>query len=422
MNQTLHDSLRILVLTPTGNDALNATLVLQEAGLEPEICLELPDACAKISEGAGALLIAEEAFTPEGTQCLIQSLAGQPPWSDIPVVLVTSGENVARDVQSALKIVAPAGNVTLLERPLRPSTLVSSLQVALRARKRQYQLRDLLEQQQVVLASIYEAFVTIDRNWRYTYVSDRAAEIAHRSRDEMLGKNYWELNPDVANTLKAGLHRAMLERVPVTVEYYHPTLDLWFESRAFPAPSGISVFTRDVTQRKFAERALQDSRDELEKRVEERTARLKETISELEAFSYSVSHDLRTPLRAMQGYSEFLWEDYSAQLDDKGKEYVRRILQASARLDRLVQDILTYSRVTRAELEIKDIRVENLLAQVIESYPMLRSSNIVIEPELPLLPVRGHEGSLTQVFSNLLTNALKFVPEDRKPRVKIRTE
>jgi signal transduction histidine kinase len=313
MNQTLDSPLDILVLTPTGNDALNAMVILRDAGLQPLYCANLTEVCEHLGENTGALLIAEEAFTAAETGLLMKILAQQEAWSDIPIVLITAGEHITHIALENLQIVGSAGNVTLLERPLRPSTLVSSLRVALRSRRRQHQIRDLLEQ-----------------------------------------------------------------------------------------------------QRKF--------REELEKRVEERTARLTETIAELEAFSYSVSHDLRTPLRAMQGYSEFLWEDYSAQLDDTGKEYLHRILQASGRLDRLVQDILAYSRLSRGEWEIKDIRLQMLLKDVIESYPMLQPSSIDIESELPLLSVRGHEGSLTQVFSNLLTNALKFVPEGRKPRVKIRTE
>jgi signal transduction histidine kinase len=313
MNQSLDTCLTVLVLTPSGNDSLNAMTVLRDAGMQPVHCANLTEACDHIVQGAGALLIAEEAFTSAETGHLMKTLAEQEPWSDIPIVLITAGEDITQAGLEKLQIVAPAGNVTLLERPLRPSTLVSSLRVALRSRRRQYQIRDLLEQQQ-------------------------------------------------------------------------------------------------------------QSRNELEKRVEERTAQLTETIAELEAFSYSVSHDLRTPLRAMQGYSEFLWEDYSARLDDTGKDYLRKILQASGRLDHLVQDILTYSRLSRGEWELKDIRLQKLLTDVIESYPMLQPSNIDIVGEFPLLSVRGHEGSLTQVFSNLLTNALKFVPDGRKPRVKIRTE
>jgi PAS domain S-box-containing protein len=415
-------SLRVLVLVPTGQDSSNAAAVLRQAGMDSLVCVDLMIACQHIMEGAGALLVAEEAFAPAETTCLVNLLAQQAPWSDLPIVLITAGGEGTQASLRTLNIFATAGNITLVERPLRPITLVSSLQVALRARRRQYQMRDLLAEQQLVLESIHEAFVTIDRNWIYTYVSERAAEIAQMPREQMTGKNCWTLYPDANKDFHEGLQVAMRERVPVFVEHRHEVWNKWFESRAFPTPIGISVFTRDITQRKYAEQALRQAKDELEQRVEERTARLKETISELEAFSYSVSHDLRAPLRAMQGYSEFLLEDYSEKMDGVGKDYINRILQASGRLDHLVQDLLTYSRVVRSELEIKNIDLEKLIHEVILSYPVLQSPNVTIEIKRPLSKVRGHDGSLTQCVSNLLTNSIKFVADGMSPHVVIRTE
>jgi PAS domain S-box-containing protein len=415
-------SSRVLVLAPIGQDARNAAAILQEAGMDSVICPDLLAACGHIGEGAGALLIGEEAFTPDATTCLVKLLSQQPPWSDLPIILITAGGERTQASLRTLNIFATAGNITLLERPLRPITLISSLQVALRARRRQYQMRDLLAEQQLVLESIHEAFVTIDRNWIYTYVSERAAEIAQIPREQMLGRNCWDLFPNTNKDFHEGLHLAMQERVPVFVEHCYEAWNKWFESRAFPTPVGISVFTRDITQRKYAEQALRQAKDELEQRVEERTARLKETISELEAFSYSVSHDLRAPLRAMQGYSEFLLEDYASRLDGTGKDYINRILQASGRLDHLVQDLLTYSRVVRSELEIQNIDLEKLIQEVILSYPVLQSPDVTIEIKRPLLQVQGHDGSLTQSVSNILTNAVKFVADGQGPHVVIRTE
>jgi PAS domain S-box-containing protein len=411
---------RILVLVPTGTDGANTLHVLRQAGLHGELCPNLDFLSMQLREGAGALLIAEEGLSSEQLGCFQQALARQPAWSDIPLLLVTSSSENAQAGQQLLNCFHPHGNVTLVERPLRAVSLISVLRAALRARRRQYQVRDLVEEQRLVLTSIREAMVTIDYNWRYTYVSDRAAEIAGLPREKLIGQNCWELFPNPDKNFYTALHRTMNERVPQVVEHRSSAGDLWFESRAYPSAKGISVFTTEISERKRAEAALKESKDELEKRVQERTAKLQETISELEAFSYSVSHDLRAPLRAMQGYSQVLLEDCAHLLDEPGKDYVQKIGKAAMRLDKLIQDILTYSRVARAQIESKSIQLEPLILDVIQSYSALREAKIEIQR--PLADVMGHEGSLVQCISNLLGNAVKFVRDNQKPEVQIWTE
>lgn len=185
---------------------------------------------------------------------------------------------------------------------------------------------------------------------------------------------------------------------------------------------GYIKVARDITHRKRMEDALRDAHENLEKIVQQRTSELQTKIAELEAFSYSVSHDLRAPLRAMQGYSQFLLEDYGKFLDARGRDYMGRIVKASERLDRLVQDILTYSRVARAEIQNHPIDLEKLINEIVYGYPALHADNVSIEIEQPLYRVLGSESSLTQCISNLLGNAVKFVPNDRNPRIRIWTE
>jgi signal transduction histidine kinase len=171
-----------------------------------------------------------------------------------------------------------------------------------------------------------------------------------------------------------------------------------------------------------AQKELRRYADELESRVADRTARLQETISELEAFSYSVSHDLRAPLRAMQGYSQFLLSDYSHSLDETGRDYIERIRNAAARLDHLIQDLLTYSRVARAQIQLRPVDLEKLIREVLQAYPALQPPHADIEIRHPLLKVLAHEPSMTQCISNLLGNVTKFVPPGTKPRIIISTE
>ncbi|MDB6122496.1 MAG: hypothetical protein JWQ71_1489 [Pedosphaera sp.] len=173
---------------------------------------------------------------------------------------------------------------------------------------------------------------------------------------------------------------------------------------------------------KEAENRLRKYADELEQIVKQRTVKLQETIAELEAYSYSVSHDLRAPLRAMQGYSKVLLDECGQDLKAEAQVYLKRIVVAAERMDRLIQDVLTYSRVARSELVLEPVDLGKLINEIIPQYPVLNFPKTQIVIDGPLPQVTASEASLTQCFSNLLTNAVKFVPEDRNPRVRIWAE
>jgi PAS domain S-box-containing protein len=162
---------------------------------------------------------------------------------------------------------------------------------------------------------------------------------------------------------------------------------------------------------------------QLEQRVAERTADLEATNQELEAFSYSVSHDLRAPLRAMQGFAQALEEDYGEKLGPTGRDYVQRIVAAAQRMDALIQDLLAYSQLTRAEMQLKPV---SLAAAIKEALAQLNGeikqsgAQIMVAPHLP--EAIGHLPTLVQIISNLLGNAIKFVPSGTIPNVNVWAE
>ncbi len=174
------------------------------------------------------------------------------------------------------------------------------------------------------------------------------------------------------------------------------------------------VVQMDVTELKTAELTL-------EKIVAERTEKLRETVHDLEAFSSSVAHDMRAPLRTMTGYCDILLDDWAAQLDPEARHYVERIGAAAARLDQLITDILDYSHVARRDLPLETIDLEALLHDLVDGYANLRDAREFIRWE-SLPAVHANRSALTQVFSNLLSNAVKFVPKGRSPRIRIRSE
>jgi PAS domain S-box-containing protein len=157
--------------------------------------------------------------------------------------------------------------------------------------------------------------------------------------------------------------------------------------------------------------------EELERRVDERTAALTAVNAELEAFSYSVSHDLRAPLRAMDGFSQVLLEDYAPRLDDTGREYLGRIRAGSQRMSRLIDDLIQLSRVTRGELRREPVDLSQLVrevaAEVAEREP---SRRVVVEVQDAVL-VRGDARLLRAGLVNLVGNAFKFTRNTPEPWV-----
>ncbi|MBA3766246.1 MAG: HAMP domain-containing histidine kinase, partial [Acidobacteria bacterium] len=170
---------RVLLLAPTGRDAPLLDQILGEAGVVTEACEGIDEFCRKLSDGAGAAFITEEALTPFAVECLVEALNGQPPWSDLPLVVLTSGGGSAPANLGVLKALGEAGNVTLIERPTRVITLVSALQAALRARRRQYEVRDHLLEQKRAQEERAELL--------------KEAEAANRTKDEFLATMSHEL-------------------------------------------------------------------------------------------------------------------------------------------------------------------------------------------------------------------------------------
>lgn len=192
---------------------------------------------------------------------------------------------------------------------------------------------------------------------------------------------------------------------------------------------GIAKIARDITELKAAERALQEARQQLtqtnahlEQLVQERTAKLRETIAELEYMSYSIMHDMRAPLRAITAYSEMIGLDSATQLSHQSQEFLARAKTAARRMDELICDVLNYSRLVRQGLELQPVNLVELLSGIIDTYPAFQPPkvNIRIAPDLP--PVQGNEAALTQCFSNLLDNAVKFVRPGELPVVEITGE
>ncbi|MEI7774142.1 MAG: PAS domain-containing sensor histidine kinase [Verrucomicrobiota bacterium] len=186
----------------------------------------------------------------------------------------------------------------------------------------------------------------------------------------------------------------------------------------------------EIGERKRTEKALLESQSQLrdfsaklESEVIERTAKLNETSSQLEAFVFMVAHDLRAPLRAMQGFSALLIEDAGIALSDSTKDYAKRIVKAAQFMDELLCDLLAFSRISQQQIELFPVSLEELAQGVISQLQKTlgeTKAQIVLPKHWPF--VLGYKPILRQVLFNLLSNALKFSAPDRPPQLVIRTE
>jgi signal transduction histidine kinase len=173
----------------------------------------------------------------------------------------------------------------------------------------------------------------------------------------------------------------------------------------------------ELAERQKAEAALSELNAELEQRVQDRTAQVEAAMHELESFSYSVSHDLRAPLRAIDGYSRFLMEDYASRLDDEGLLFLENVRKAAQRMGVLIDDLLNLSRVSRLELRLQPVSLSDLAAdigQVMRSREPNRPIHIEIQPDLTVI---GDAHLLRLVLENLMENAWKFTSREPEPSI-----
>jgi PAS domain S-box-containing protein len=296
-----------------------------------------------------------------------------------------------------------------------------------------------LAQLAAIIESSDDAIISKDLTGRVTSWNKAAQRIFGYTAEEMIGKPITILIPperlgeeaEILQRLKRGERVDHFESIRITKDGRKVELSLTISpiKDSENHVVGASKIARDITQTKLsatalkqAQQALAEHARNLEQTVAERTAALREIVHDLESFSYSISHDLRAPLRAMQGFANVLAEEHSSELSPAAADFVRRIAQSAARMDKLIHDVLDYTRIARSQLDIYTVTVEPLLRGIIESYPMLQSPHAEIRIEGTFPDVLGNEAGLTQCFSNLLGNAVKFVAPGVAPRVRVWAE
>jgi signal transduction histidine kinase/DNA-binding response OmpR family regulator len=479
-------SKRVLIHTPYGRDGTMIRNELLGAGFSAKVCTSVDELCSLIEEGAGAALLGDEALVPAAILRLAGQLAAQPPWSDFPLLVMTSGGASNHASRYRLGLLEPLGNVALLERPLRPETLVSSLRAALRARQHQYQLSEHLSR----IESSEEALRQSEARFRFLSELGEAtrsvskpeevtAVVAQRLSDHLEGTRcaYATVEPDSG---QVDFVRDDAAGIPCPNRTFHLSL---LGSRAVSAMyGGRSLIIRDVGnelahgegQETFSSLGMQavicvplvkegklvammavyqpvprdwtEDEVELAEEVGERCwayiererlvvelAENNEALQrtnhdlmaanhELEEFAYVASHDLQEPLRMVNIYTQLILKRLNTA-DETLNQYAQLVRQGAGRMEELIRDVLSFSRTIHAES--RDAVTADLAASLADAMAVLKSridENQAVVQAQRLPAVRGDTSQLALVFQNLIANSIKYRKADQTPEIHISAE
>ncbi len=296
-------------------------------------------------------------------------------------------------------------------------------------------------------------YLVLQPDFTIVGVTDAYLRATRTRREEILGRGLFEVFPDnpadahangVLN-LNASLQRVLNSRKmdAMAVQKYdirRPAEEGGGFEERYWSPSNSPVFGRDgkiiyiihrvedvtelvrLQQAHSAQEEIRKRAQELEIIVAKRTLELRESVAELESFCYSLSHDMRAPLRAIYSFNQIVLADCGGALNPECRECLEKSIRSAARLDRLIQEVLAYTRLSKQDIQVQSVDVDTLIQEIIDERPEFQASKADIKVESPLLPVMGHVASLTQCITNLLDNAVKFVTSGGRPRVRVFTE
>ncbi len=274
-----------------------------------------------------------------------------------------------------------------------------------------------------------------DPNWTMEFLSEGCLELTGYSSADLVGNaraSYSGItHPEDRDWVRAQIHAALGQRRPYEVVYRITTAQgpikwVWEKGIGVFGPGGevqaLEGLITDISELVRAQNELREARDQLEVRVQERTRQLETANKELEAFSYSVSHDLRAPLRAMNGFSRILLDDYADRLDEQGRGYLDRICAGADKMGQLIEGLLLLSRIGRNELRLRTVNLSETVGELASKLRELEPSRKVEFRIQPEVTGYGDPTLLTAALENLLGNAWKYTGQHETALIEFGTE
>jgi PAS domain S-box-containing protein len=297
-------------------------------------------------------------------------------------------------------------------------------EAALEARTRELQL---MLDHMINAFIVWESVLDDEGNFvsfKFGYFNEAYARIA-KVTQEVRGKDVFVVWPTTERSWVDVYAEVAVTGEPKTFEMYHDPTKGWYHCNAYrptDSPARVCVIFEDITDQKKNEEKARLVNVRLEERVKERTAELETAIQELESFSYSVSHDLRGPLRAIDGFVHMLQEDYGGTLDEEGLHHCESISGNARRMGQLIDDLLAFSRLGRAAVNKCEIDMRSMAKAVFDGLVVPFGENRVKLKLGSLGPAVGDPALLRQVWENLISNALKYTSKNEAALVEIAAE
>lgn len=407
--------LPVLVVAPFGRDALLIAETLQLADIPYELCHDPRAAFPLLSNGTGALLVEEEALNEPLIQEFAAALQNQPPWSDTPVVMLTKGHSgTTRASRLMAHMRQPLGHTTLLERPVRPETLVSTVETVLRGRRRQFEIRDALEQLQASEAR-YRSLILATAS--IVWAADRNGDVVEPlpSWEAYTGQKFEEYRG--AGWIRA-VHPADAEHLRPTISASMSTLrsfQLEFRLRRrdgryrFVLSRGVPVFAEDSSVKEWIGTCtdIQDRKDS------EVALRKSDRLAVAGQLAASIAHEINNPLEAVTNLIYLL---NARAADDETRQYCAMAQRELGRITDISGQTLRFYRKTSKPLETDLAELLQSLLRLFD--PKFSRRNLRVDIDLrPAPSIQAFPNELRQLFANLISNAIDATAPGGRIRV-----